>query len=337
MFDHFDPPPRRPAERLATFLDVTLRDGGFEVDFDWPERTIRTMPRMLAPLGIGVVELGYIGGVPLEHAVAAPGRSAFLTADLVASATHAGVVVAAMVHPTALDGHIDLSCYAKAGLGMVRLVYHPTWARQIADLAREAKDCGLTVTVNIALASRYARSALLRHAATIAAAAPIDILYVADTCGALLPTEVDLLVRELKRTVAVEIGFHAHDFLSLAYANSLAAASAGAAYLDCSVLGLGRGGGNLQTELMLICHRLAGRTADAPLRELLEQRAVLAQLADRPLPSLWATVCGALNLTPVEESALLARAEQGGAARDESALLFLASGESAATLKGGRP
>ena len=85
----------------------------------------------------------------------------------------------------------------------------------------------------------------------------LDVLYVADTCGALTPGQVTEVITELTTTIGASVGFHAHDFLSLGYANALAAAAAGATYLDCSLLGLGRGGGNLAGELMLIRHRLS--------------------------------------------------------------------------------
>jgi 4-hydroxy 2-oxovalerate aldolase len=46
-------------------------------------------------------------------------------------------------------------------------------------------------------------------------------------------------------------GFHAHDNLGLALANSLAAIDAGATIVDSSVKGMGRGAGNTRTEQLL--------------------------------------------------------------------------------------
>jgi isopropylmalate/homocitrate/citramalate synthase len=304
MFDHFDPPRRPPVTRLAALVDVTLRDGGFEVDFDWPEATFADVTAGLAPFGVEYVELGYLGGVPLAHGVAAPGRAAHLTVDHISAAQRGPVRLAAMVHPTAVATVPDMNAYAAAGLDMLRLVYHPDWFVDIAALAEAARDSGLTVTVNIAMASRYGYDELVDHAARIDAKMCPDVIYIADTCGALQPDEVARLVRGLRTAVQAQIGFHAHDFLSLAYANALAAAQAGAAFLDCSVLGLGRGGGNLATELMLICHRLAGRHDTSPLARLVDLRTDLATLAKHPDPTLLAVACGALNLTPVEEQAV---------------------------------
>ena len=101
MFDHFVPPPATAAEPLARLVDVTLRDGGFEVDFHWPPELFARIPGVLAPLGVETVELGYLGGVPLEHAVTAAGVAAHLTPGHVAAARQPGVELAAMLHPTA--------------------------------------------------------------------------------------------------------------------------------------------------------------------------------------------------------------------------------------------
>jgi hypothetical protein len=330
MFDHFTPPPTDDPGALGTLLDVTLRDGGFEVDFHWPPPLFAQLPATLATLGVDIVELGYLGGVPLEHGVATPGVGAFLQPAHVEAAAGSAppspaqngrVGLAAMVHPTALGGDLNLKAYTAAGLDVLRLVYHPDWFEPITRLASQARDHGLTVSVNIALASRYTRRELTEHAERIHQAMTPDVLYVADTCGALLPDQVTALVTDLRNVSDTPVGFHAHDFLSLAYANALAAAAAGATYLDVSVLGLGRGGGNLQAELVLLRHRLHGRwIPPVALRGLMDCRDWLASLTQRPTSSLLAPVCGALNLTPVEEQALAQFAADEGIATSVAAL-----------------
>ena len=324
MFDHFSPPAPAPRRRLATLVDVTLRDGGFEVDFHWPLEMFAAVPQALGPVGVDIVEIGYIGGVPLEHGVGTPGLGAHLTCAMVAGAAGTGPDLAAMIHPTALRGEIDLPAYRAAGLAMVRLVYHPDWSEEITRIAGRARDAGLQVTVNIALASRYDPGDLVDHARRICQGAAPDVLYVADTCGAFTPDRTRRTCAALRDQVAVPVGFHAHDFQTLAYANTLAAVEEGACYVDCSVLGLGRGGGNLQTEIMLANHRLSDDIPLGALQALVRWRTVLGQLARRPLPDLVALACGALNLTPVEEASLRTFADQQGIAAAEAALWVMA-------------
>jgi 4-hydroxy-2-oxovalerate aldolase len=56
----------------------------------------------------------------------------------------------------------------------------------------------------------------------------------------------------------VEIGFHGHQNLSLAVANSLAAVAAGATVIDCCTCGLGAGAGNTATEVFAAVCELEG-------------------------------------------------------------------------------
>jgi isopropylmalate/homocitrate/citramalate synthase len=327
MFDHFDPPARPQVDRLATLLDVTLRDGGFEVDFRWPAGIPAAVTGSLAPLGVDIVELGYLGGVPIDHGVADAGPSAHLTPDDVSAARRDGLRLAAMVHPTALGTAVDVKSSAAAGLDMLRLVYHPDWFDQIRTLAGSARDLGLAVSVNIALASRYLPHELCQHVVRIHTDMQPTVIYVADTCGALTPHQVTTIVTMLRNITDTSIGFHAHDFLSLGYANALAAAAAGATYLDSSVLGLGRGGGNLATDLMLIRHRLPGSHHTNALLRYLNLRHALAQATGRPATPLLATVCGALNLTPVEEQAVIDFADNGRLDHDAAGLWLIGAAE----------
>lgn len=320
MFDHFSPPAPPPQHRLATLVDVTLRDGGFEVDFHWPPDMFAAVPRALGPVGVDIVEIGYIGGVPAEHGVGTPGIGAHLTCAMVAEAAGAGPEIAAMIHPTALRSGIDLHSYRAAGLGIVRLVYHPDWFDDISRIASLARAAGLRVTVNIALASRYELRDLVDHARQVCDSAAPDVLYIADTCGAFTPDRTRRTCAALREALEAPLGFHAHDFLTLAYANALAAVEQGASYVDCSLLGLGRGGGNLSSEVMLANHRLGGGVGMPAIAALQQCRSRLAEIVHRPLPDLVALACGTLNLTPVEEAALRAFAERNAVAPAEAAL-----------------
>ncbi len=62
---------------------------------------------------------------------------------------------------------------------------------------------------------------------------------VADTVGIATPRQVYVLIRELRKAVRCDIGFHGHNDTGCAIANAYEALSAGATHLDVSVLGIG--------------------------------------------------------------------------------------------------
>jgi homocitrate synthase len=64
-----------------------------------------------------------------------------------------------------------------------------------------------------------------------------------DTVGIATPRQVFALVREVRRAVACDIGFHGHNDTGCAIANAYEAISAGATHVDVSVLGIGERNG----------------------------------------------------------------------------------------------
>src|SRR6266496_3825830 len=81
---------------------------------------------------------------------------------------------------------------------------------------------------------------------------------VVDSAGGMLPNQVSAYIEVLAAGLDARIGFHGHNNLLLANANSLAAVQAGASIIDATLLGMGRGGGNAQTETMLVILEKAG-------------------------------------------------------------------------------
>ncbi len=61
----------------------------------------------------------------------------------------------------------------------------------------------------------------------------------ADTVGIATPRQVYALVRQIRKAVRTDVGFHAHNDTGCAIANAAEAVSAGATHVDVSVLGIG--------------------------------------------------------------------------------------------------
>ena len=83
-----------------------------------------------------------------------------------------------------------------------------------------------------------------------------DTVYIADSAGAMTTEDVRRRIGTLTSGLDVPVGLHAHNNLSLAVANSLAALDEGAANLDGTSAGLGAGAGNCPTEILVaVCDR----------------------------------------------------------------------------------
>ncbi len=82
-----------------------------------------------------------------------------------------------------------------------------------------------------------------------------------DSAGAYLPSDVTEKVGMLAAGLHIDVGFHAHNNLGMAVANSIAAVEAGATILDTTSRGLGAGAGNCQMEVVVaVLHRMGYKT-----------------------------------------------------------------------------
>ncbi len=83
-----------------------------------------------------------------------------------------------------------------------------------------------------------------------------DRLRLADTVGIWHPLQVHETITRLRSAVRrVNIGFHAHNDLGMATANTIAAIQAGAGSVDVTVLGIGERAGNAALEEIVMALR----------------------------------------------------------------------------------
>lgn len=239
-------------------LDVTLRDGGYLNDHGWSTERVVGVLGALGAAGVRWAEVGYLAAA--DGAARTGAGGAAFGCDPGSLAAVAGRVPAApalvvMVKATARTPD-DVAALAGGPVGMVRFPISPLAVRSIADHCAAARSAGVRVAVNLTRASEWPAPVLVdasREAADVGA----DVVYLADSNGSMFPGAVQDLFETVGAGSPVTLGFHAHDNLRLAFANALSAAAGGARFLDSSVAGIGKGGGNLMTELM--CAYLADR------------------------------------------------------------------------------
>jgi len=80
----------------------------------------------------------------------------------------------------------------------------------------------------------------------------LDVFYFADSLGNLEPHNIVHISNLIKKNWKKDIGFHAHDNMSRALINGVAAFNNGINWIDSTVTGMGRGAGNIQTEFALL-------------------------------------------------------------------------------------
>lgn len=157
----------------------------------------------------------------------------------------------------------------KLGAGLVRVATHVTEADVSAQHIQKARDLGME-TFGFLMMSHSAPVEKLVEQAKLMESYGAQGVYITDSAGALLPHEVRERVKALRDSLEVEVGFHAHNNLSLAVANTLAAIEEGATRIDGSVRCLGAGAGNTQTEALLAVLNRMGMDTGIDLYKMMD-------------------------------------------------------------------
>jgi 4-hydroxy 2-oxovalerate aldolase len=230
-------------------IDCTLRDGGNLNGWNYPESYISKVLTLLDRGGADAVEVGYRGGSGSNKAAdvgpaARCGRDFLLALPRLQSAALAVMCVPTVCPIGELDDLPEL------GVKLVRIATYPADAERALPYLSHARQLGLPCSLNL-MAASYMEPDAIGALARRAEQAGADVFYMADSFGGMNPDQVRARVAAACASNSRPVGFHGHNNLGLAFANALAALEAGAAYLDGSLGGMGRGAGNLPTEQLV--------------------------------------------------------------------------------------
>lgn len=278
-------------------IDVTLRDGGYRNNFEFSAEYASEAVMQLAAAGVEYCEVGYRNG-PYRR-LAQPGLTARVCTDYLTQLSQAAagrINLVVMVHPQHVTEQ-DFALLKASGVSMVRVCLKAAQMQEGIDCIALAKKFDLKVSANVTHVTQLAPAAIselcLRAEATGA-----DVIAFADSNGSMIPADVERLISRISRRVLVPLGFHAHNNLSLALSNAIAAMEAGAEYIDTSICGMGKGAGNLHLGMFIAYLQRAGLRSRYDLVEALtlSQRTAEQVPVSHIPPSLLDIITGTYDL-----------------------------------------
>lgn len=235
-------------KQKINILDITLRDGSHAVSHSFTVEQARTLAGRLDETGVRFIEISHgdgIAGSSINYGFSkCPELELIKAAKSVIKNTEIDVLLLPGVGTIA-----DLEKAQEAGATAVRVATHVTEADVAIQHIKYAKSAGMFVCGFLMMVHMVNPEKILEQA-RIFEDCGVDYVNLADSAGYLTPDGVRERISLLREKLSVPVGFHAHNNLGLAIANSLAAVESGATYLDATCRGLGAGAGNAQIEVL---------------------------------------------------------------------------------------
>ena len=237
-----------PVQTDYRLIDSTLRDGSHAISHQYYMDDVVKIVQGLDRAGVPVIEIAHgdgIGGSSFNY-----GFSAVPEKELIAKACD--VTTNAKIACLLLPGiglADDLREINEMGVKVARIATHCTEADISEQHIKVAKSLGLEAIGFLMMAHMNTPEGLVEEALKMQSYGA-DTIYIADSAGAMTTEDMKVRVDALVRALEVPLGVHAHNNLSMAVANSIAAYENGAKNLDGTSAGLGAGAGNCPTEIL---------------------------------------------------------------------------------------
>ena len=258
-------------------IDSTLRDGSHAISHQYTVDQVVSVVKGLDAAGVQVIEVTHgdgLAGSSFNYGFSAVDEMKLIEAAVQAT-TYAEIAVLLVPGIGTLD---ELRRARDLGVGVVRIAVHCTEADITQQHIAIAKDLGMEAIGFLMMSHMNTPKGLLEQARLMESFGA-DTVYIADSAGAMTTNEVRARVAEIVGGIGVPLGVHAHQNLSLAVANSIAAYEEGARNLDGTSAGLGAGAGNCPTEILAaVCEKNGIVSGVDPLK-LMD----LAEEVTRPL------------------------------------------------------
>ena len=231
-------------------MDCTLRDGSYAIDFQFTAIETENIARSLDDAGFPYIEVGHgvgLGASEQGKNIAAATDIEYMQAAAVA-VRHGKWGMFCIPGIANLD-HLRIA--ADNGINFVRIGTDVSKVDSSAPFIALAKKLKIEVYANFM--KSYVLSPLeFAHLAARSAEFGAEIIYLVDSAGGMLPNEVRRYIQTSHELVPnLPLGFHGHNNLGLAVANSLVCAEEGVAIIDISLQGFGRSAGNTPSEQFL--------------------------------------------------------------------------------------
>lgn len=267
-------------QKNITIIDSTLRDGSHAIAHQFTRDLIESYAQKAEEAHIPILVVGHGNGLGASSVHL--GTSLLSDRDMFDAAKK-------NLHTTTLAGFLipgfgtirtDLAPAIESGIRTLMVACHASEATVTKQHIQYAKSKHIQ-TFGVLMMSHMIDEKRLLEQAKYMESYGADGVLLMDSAGAYIMDDVKLKISTLVSALSIPVGFHAHNNLGLAVANSLVAVEQGATIIDGTSRGLGAGAGNCPLEILVaILHKKQYET-HVQLYPLMDGGEMIATTVDR--------------------------------------------------------
>lgn len=232
-------------------LDCTLRDGGYCNDWQFGQANIHAIINGLMEANIDIIECGFITQKSKKN----EDRTQFISFEDIAEilpSDREGKLFVAMINYGEFSLQ-DIPDYDGKSVDGIRVAFHKKDRVEALKYCEQIKDKGYKVFIQGMVTISYSDEEFVDLIKRVNILTPFAF-YIVDSFGMMKRKDLIRLFYTVEHNLSnnIMIGFHSHNNMQLAYSNALALTQVQSnrkIIIDSSVYGMGRGAGNLNTEL----------------------------------------------------------------------------------------
>ena len=234
-------------------LDCTLRDGGYQNDCNFGFENQKKIIRGLIEAGVDIIECGFLTNRVLYH----QDVTRFTTPEQVSAvipSQRSGKLFVLLANFGEYDPNLIPQCN-EGTIDGLRIAFHKKDCKAALADCRLLQDKGYKIFVQAMVSLSYSDEEFLNLIAQVNALEPYAF-YIVDSFGAMKRNDLIRLFYLVEHNLksSIRVGFHSHNNMQLAFSNAQALIdlhSTRNLIIDASIYGMGRGAGNLNTELLV--------------------------------------------------------------------------------------
>lgn len=234
-------------------LDCTLRDGGYCNDCQFGFGNIKKITAGLVEANIDIIECGFLTNKVLYH----QDVTRFTSLDEVAQIIpreRTGKLFVALMNYGDFEPN-ELPDYDGHSIDGLRVAFHKKDRIKALEVCKKIKEKGYKVFIQPMVSLSYSDEEFLDLICRVNEFEPYAF-YIVDSFGMMKKKDLTRLFYLVEHNLkdSIYIGFHSHNNMQLAFSNAQSLVDSQTSrnlILDSSIYGMGRGAGNLNTELFV--------------------------------------------------------------------------------------